>query len=168
MADPGEAGVVSDSPYPDPTPRTSVTGVLDAQDGHCCVHCGGRFFPRQKNQDHCSRDCYDRWYNSRRPAVRTHPELRQRALDFDAPSGWTPAQRELSAHMRRRESRKARMLVRLQQGEATTWELMQIGGSGWRSRLYELREDGKRDGYRIPPPENRLDYAVYRLEVAAP
>lgn len=84
---------------------------------------------------------------------------RQASLDFGPPSGWTPAQRELSAHMRKRESRKARMLARLQQGEATTWELMQLGGSGWRSRLHEL----KLDGYQYSC-ENRLDYAVYRLE----
>ena len=73
-------------------------------------------------------------------------------------AGWTPTQRQLSLHLDKRESRKARMLARLREGEATTWELMQIGGSGWRSRLHELSVEGH--PYTC---ENRLDYAVYRL-----
>ena len=119
-----------------------------------CQWCGRPFTPyprRAAVQRFCSESCRVWAYKHLcLPAPEVGPK----------PSGWTQAQRELSAHLQRRESRKARMLARLQQGPATTWELMQLGGSGFSSRLTEL----KRENHRIVC-ENHLDGAVYRLEV---
>jgi hypothetical protein len=50
------------------------------------------------------------------------------------------------------------MLERLKCGPATTWDLMQIGGAGFSSRLHELREAGRRIDC-----ERHEDYAVYTL-----
>jgi hypothetical protein len=60
----------------------------------------------------------------------------QGRLDF------TPAASELAHAIRGRETRAARMLARLRQGPATTFDLMMLGGAGFSSRLKELRRAG--------------------------
>jgi hypothetical protein len=60
----------------------------------------------------------------------------------------------------KRLGKRERILARLKEGPATTWELMQLGGAGFSSRIAELR----RDGWNIPAPEMHEDYGVYRLE----
>jgi hypothetical protein len=57
-------------------------------------------------------------------------------------AGFTPTQRQLSLVLGRRENRAQKMLSRLQTGPATTWEMMQLGGAGFSSRLRELRNQG--------------------------
>jgi hypothetical protein len=74
-------------------------------------------------------------------------------------AGWTPADRELTQSLRKRAGRAAQMLERLRRGPATTWELMQLGGAGFSSRLRELRNAG----HRIVA-EGGPDEWVYRLE----
>ena len=131
-----------------------VTGQIGEQRGplkHCS--CGTYFWQGKWNQEYCSPRCRNRSYNA------SHPVTRQKVLTFGAPAIGTPTHREQRAALDRRESRKARMLARLRQGEATTWELLQLGGAGFSSRLKELR----REGHRITC-ENRLEYAVYSLE----
>lgn len=64
-----------------------------------------------------------------------------------------------AAVARKREGKRERMLERLKCGSATTWELMSIGGSGFSSRIAELREAG----HRIDCEEHE-DGAVYTLE----
>lgn len=59
----------------------------------------------------------------------------------------------------KRLGRRERILARLQEGSARTWELMALGGSGFSSRLKELRNDGHRI---VCIPDE--DGATYRLE----
>jgi hypothetical protein len=68
---------------------------------------------------------------------------------------WLPTQAAQSA---KRASKAQKMLDRLKCGSSNTWELMQIGGAGFSSRLHELREAG----HRIDCEQNE-DYAVYTL-----
>jgi hypothetical protein len=68
---------------------------------------------------------------------------------------WTP---EASRVALKREGKRERMLARLRQGPARTIDLMLLGGSGFSSRLKELR----RDGHRITCEEHE-DGAVYTL-----
>jgi hypothetical protein len=63
-----------------------------------------------------------------------------------------------AAQSARRASKAQKMLERLKCGSATTWELMQIGGAGFSSRLHELRGAGHRINC-----EQHEDGAVYRL-----
>lgn len=122
-----------------------------------CPECGCEFEPQRHWHQFCSDACRAKNWKSRQASLAFAPWY---PPGQDAPAGWTPAQRQLSAHLDKRESRKARMLARLECGPATTLDLMQIGGAGFSSRLAELR----RDGHPITC-ENHLDYAVYRLGV---
>ena len=60
----------------------------------------------------------------------------------------------------RRMSKAKLMLRRLQQGSASTIELMMIGGAGFSSRLRELRNDG-----HVIKVEMFEDHAVYSLVI---
>lgn len=110
-----------------------------------CEWCGGTYKPYRRalsTQRFCGPSCSDSWHNTKR----TKPDvlaLRQ---------------------SKRRTSKCERMLLRLREGPATTWELMGLGGAGFSSRLAELRR-GKHDGvrYRISC-EEREDHGVYTLE----
>jgi hypothetical protein len=115
--------------------------------------CGSRFTPNHERQTYCSPKCRFKAWDARNP--------RQRPLDFArpaAPAVGTPAQREQSAALDRRESKKAALLALLRRGPAKTWDMMLVGGSGWRSRKYELQQDGY--GIHV---EEHSDYAVYTL-----
>lgn len=112
-----------------------------------CPVCGIQYEVRRSNQRYCSSTCKDTAYN------RAHPVARQARLDF------TPASSELAHAVRGRESKAARILARLRQGPATTWELAQAGGIRFGARLLELR----RAGHRITTVEH-ADHAVYSLE----
>ena len=64
----------------------------------------------------------------------------------------------------KRATKAQRMLARLREGPATTLELMAVGGSGWRSRLQEVR-DGRADGEcHEVRGESHGDWWVYTLE----
>ena len=112
-----------------------------------CPVCGIPYEVRRTGQRYCSAVCKDREYN------RMHPVVRQARLDF------TPAASELAHALRGRETKAERILARLKQGPATTWELAMTGGIRFGARLLELR----RAGHRITT-EEREDHAVYRLE----
>lgn len=118
-----------------------------------CV-CGHRFEIHRANQRYCSAACKDRAYNQRNPVAR------QRALPLSpaAPAIGTPAHVEQRQALNKRQTKKARLLALLRKGSALTWDMMMAGGSGWRSRLQELREDG----YTVRTEEHP-DYAIYRL-----
>ena len=78
-------------------------------------------------------------------------------------AGFTPAERQLSLALGRRESKAQRMLARLKSGPAGTYELMQIGGAGFSSRLRELRNQG----WKIrceQRAEGGAEWSVYTLE----
>lgn len=79
--------------------------------------------------------------------------MNQIALD------WTPAARELSKAVRKRENASQRILTRLEAGPASTLELARIGGVRFSARILELR----RAGHKIRT-ENRPDHAIYVLE----
>ncbi len=123
----------------------------------CCA-CGAPYEPYHRRagvQRFCSDPC--------RVWAYKHPgEARQRPLDFAGPAApaiGTPAHEEQRAALAKRESKKAALLALLRRGPARTWDCMLAGGSGWRSRLQELREEG----YRIHTEEHS-DYAIYTLE----
>ena len=102
----------------------------------CAANCG-RLIPvngDNTNDPYCSKEC------AQKP-------LRREVL---------PTQNAVS---QKREGKRERMLARLKAGRASTWDLIQIGGSGFSSRLAELR----RDGWKITC-EEREDGAVYTLE----
>jgi hypothetical protein len=62
-----------------------------------------------------------------------------------------------------RQGKRERMLARLRQGPATTWEMNQIGGSGFSARINELRvELRKRGGDIIFVPLG--ESGTYKLE----
>jgi hypothetical protein len=84
-------------------------------------------------------------------------DARASVVAFQKRIEWTPT---ASKQETKRNGRRERMLARLQAGPATTWELMQIGGAGFSSRLNELR----RAGHNIPAPEMREDFAIYHIE----
>ncbi len=84
------------------------------------------------------------------------------ALPLSAPAIGTPTHYEQSRVLDKRESKKARLLALLQRGPARTWDCMLAGGSGWRSRLQELREEG----HRISTEEHP-DFAIYTLHSEA-
>ncbi len=54
---------------------------------------------------------------------------------------WTPT---ASAQENYRQGQRAAILARLKMGPTPTFELMMIGGSGFSSRLAELRREGHR------------------------
>ena len=60
----------------------------------------------------------------------------------------------------RRMSKAKLMLRRLQQGSCKTYELMQIGGAGFSSRLRELRNEG-----HVIKVEMYETHAVYTLAI---
>ena len=81
----------------------------------------------------------------------------QRRLDF------TPSASELQHEAQDRETACRRILERLESGPATTWEMMQLGGSGFSSRINELRVELRKRGRNIPPPEKHGRVYWYRL-----
>jgi hypothetical protein len=85
--------------------------------------------------------------------VKREDSVVQIALDF------TPAARELSRVIRRRENAANRILDALRAGPKTTLQLVEVGGVRFGARILELRQAG----HRIKT-EDRLDYAVYSLE----
>lgn len=97
---------------------------------------------RGKQASWCSETC--RW----KVWDEAHPRL-----DF------TPAASELAHAIRGRETKAQRILARLRQGPATTWQLAQTGGIRFGARILELR----RAGHRITTVEH-ADHAVYSLE----
>ena len=99
---------------------------------------------------HCSRRCKDRAYNAAHPVKRQQPD--QPRLDF------TPAASELAHAVRGRETKAQRIVARLRQGPATTWELGQVGGFRFSARLQELEARGLR--YER---EDRADHSVYTM-----
>ncbi|NNM31961.1 MAG: hypothetical protein HKO53_02795 [Gemmatimonadetes bacterium] len=105
-----------------------------------CEWCGATYEPysrRASVQRYCGRSCAD--------------------------EAWSAVKR---AKRSKRTTRGERILARLREGPATTGDLMAIGGSGWRSRLQELR-DGKVDRVEHEVrTESHGDYAVYTLEVS--
>lgn len=136
-------------------PSRGVTRHVGAQDAIWeCQECGADFGDeaRRRGQRYCSARCKDKAYNRRNPVHR------QAALDFDSPSGWTPAQREQSAHLRKRESKAKAIVARLEHGPATTLELSWVGGIRFSARLHELEKDGFR--YQR---EDRGDYSIYTM-----
>jgi hypothetical protein len=52
---------------------------------------------------------------------------------------WTP---EASREENHRHGQRAQILARLKMGPATTLEMMNMGGSGFSSRIAELRKEG--------------------------
>lgn len=112
-----------------------------------CRFCGAPLPPQKVRRGRPKEFCGDRC--RRQQWEREHP--RQLAILFLPDS-------------KRRSTKSRNILARLAQGPATTWDLMRIGGSGWRSRLQELRE-GQVDGtaHQIRT-ESHGDYAVYTLE----
>lgn len=91
--------------------------------------CGAPLTGKQRG--YCSRRCKDRTYNA------THPVTRQARPDF------TPAASEHAHALRGRETKAQRILARLRQGPATTWDLQRITGR-FSARLQELEERGLR------------------------
>jgi hypothetical protein len=63
-----------------------------------------------------------------------------------------------AAQSAKRASKAQKMLERLKCGPATTWDLMQLGGAGFSSRLFELRSQGY-----VIEAESQGDYAIYTL-----
>lgn len=55
--------------------------------------------------------------------------------------GWTPADREMSRVVQKRESKALKILARLRQGPATTWDLAQITPR-FSARLQDLEQRG--------------------------
>lgn len=74
------------------------------------------------------------------------------------PIDWTPAGRELSRELRRRESKAGLILARLREGPACTEELATIGGIRFSARLHELEARGF--AYER---EDHLDYSIYTM-----
>ena len=107
-------------------------------------------YRRGEPKAYCSDVCRRKHWDEQHPRV-AQPE--QARLDF------TPAASDLAHAVRGRESKASRILARLRQGPATTWELARIGGIRFGARLLELR----RAGHRIRT-EDRLDHAIYTLE----
>ncbi len=134
-----------------------VTGQRGPLGGYWeCQWCGHEFPPSLRNRKYCSVRCQNRAYNH------DHPVARQRPLDFSgraAPAIGTPAHAEQRAALDRRESKKGRLLALLRRGPAKTFDMMLAGGSGFRSRVQELREEG----HRISTEEH-ADFAIYTLE----
>jgi hypothetical protein len=81
---------------------------------------------------------------------------RQRLIDF------TPAARELGAAVAKRETGSQRILARLRQGPATTWELAKVGGLRFSARLHELEAQGLRYE-REDRNEQGSEYSVYTM-----
>ena len=82
---------------------------------------------------------------------RTPPE--QRRLE------WTPLASREENH---RSGQRAAILARLRFGPATTWEMNQLGGSGFSSRISELRVELRKRGGDIKCV--RIDrHAMYEL-----
>lgn len=110
----------------------SVTPTVGAQEGfYRRCRCGQMFAERRRDQRYCSKRCKDTAYNA------THPVVRQARLDF------TPAASDLAHALRGRETKAQRILARLRQGPATTWDLQRITGR-FSARLQELEERGLR------------------------
>lgn len=127
------------------------SGGVTRQRAPFWCYCGALIPDRRRwrGARYCSTRCKDKQYNE------THPVARQARLDF------TPAASELAHALRGRETRAQRILARLRQGPATTWELAQTGGVRFGARLLELR----RAGHRISTVEH-ADHAVYSLDEA--
>lgn len=110
-------------------PESGVTPPVGPQAGHSCEVCGKQI--TRSSAYWCSRRCKDTAYN------RAHPVTRQARLDF------TPAASELAQALRGRETKAQRILARLRQGPATTWELARITGR-FSARLEEMKKRGLR------------------------
>lgn len=104
-----------------------------------------------KPKAYCSDTCRVQHWDEQHPRLGV-----QKRIEF------TPtASRIQTKRMGRREA----MLARLRQGPARTHELLALGGSGFSSRLHELREQLRGEGLTVlcDPDE---DGAWYRLGLA--
>ena len=128
-------------------PSDSVTGRVGVLGVLPCEECGRPFECARGDRRYCGPRCYHAAYN------RAHPVSRQPRLDF------TPAASQLAHAVRGRETRAQRILARLQQGPATSQQLLAVGGLRYGARLLELR----RAGHKITTEEHP-EYAVYTLE----
>lgn len=70
-------------------------------------------------------------------------QIRDKGLLSGFYGDFNPAARELGMAVRRRESKAQRILARLRQGPATTWELARITGR-FSARLEEMKKRGLR------------------------
>ncbi len=116
---------------------TAVTAVLAGAAGKKCPSCGHSYKPRQKNQGHCSRRCYDRAYN------RVNPVARQRPLPFAPPADplIQPRDQRVPKTERGPLCRMSRtILARLRQGEALASELQAMfpGARSVRTRISDV------------------------------
>ncbi len=121
---------------------TAVTAVLAGAAGKKCPSCGRPYKPHQKNQEYCSRRCYDRAYN------RANPVARQRPLPLDPPAEPLIQPRDQRVRARRRafSAQAQRILARLEAGPVANVELalMFPPATAWRSRLSDVRWELRR------------------------
>jgi hypothetical protein len=66
----------------------------------------------------------------------------QQAIDWTAPAGWTPADRELAQELRKRETKEAAILALLRPGAARRSEVKAAGGDRFSARINALRAEG--------------------------
>lgn len=117
----------------------SSGSVATLRTGIPCDFCGveiplGR--PRGSERRFCSDKCRRDSWDAAHPRVRV-AEPEQARLDF------TPAASDLAHALRGRETKAQRIVARLRQGPATTWDLQRITGR-FSARLQELEERGLR------------------------
>lgn len=96
-----------------------------------CLGCGRVMDAVREWQMYCSDACRANAWR-RRKLTEVHEQAR---LDF------TPASSEHAHALRGRETKAQRILARLRQGPATTWDLQRITGR-FSARLQELEERG--------------------------